>query len=95
MKRNPKTPAEWQEAVDAAAACRAIADCKMYGLIQGGPEINVERCDEILERGKARGLHPSAPSTELAIRYVAAFNDASKKQHVIKSLLSDPHPEGG
>lgn len=38
MKANePQTPEQWQEAVDAAAACRAIADCAMYGLIEGRP----------------------------------------------------------
>jgi hypothetical protein len=79
MKRNPRTLEEWQEAVDGAAALRMIADCKMYGLIEGGPEINVGRCDEILERGQSRGVHPSAPTEALALAYIAALNDVGKK----------------
>jgi hypothetical protein len=75
--RNPKTQEEWQEAVDAAAAARAIADCKMYGLIEGGPEINVRRCDEILWRGQKRGVTPSRPASELAIRLFRAMNGES------------------
>lgn len=77
MKRHdPKTAAEWQEAVDAAAGARAIADCKMYGLLEGGPEIDVGRCDEILERGRARGVRPSRPRNELAVRLVAEINSS-------------------
>jgi hypothetical protein len=53
MKRDPKTPEEWQTAVDSASALRLIADCRMYGLIDGGPSIDVARCDEIVERGLA------------------------------------------
>ena len=67
-KRNPldpRTTAEWQDAVDAAIGMRAIADCKMYGLIEGGPVINVKRCDEIIRRGMARGIQPSASSADL------------------------------
>ena len=66
--------AEWREAVDAAAGWRAIADVKMYGLIQGGPEINVTRCDQILERGKALGIEPSKSAVDLAIALIAAIN---------------------
>lgn len=55
--RDPKTPAEWQEAVNAAHVMRMIADCEMYGLITG-PEVNVERCDAILETGAKLGYHP-------------------------------------
>jgi hypothetical protein len=72
--QNPKTREEWQCAVDNAAGARAIADCKMYGLIEGGPEINVRRCDAILARGKKRGVTPSLPITELAVRMVMAIN---------------------
>jgi len=71
---NPKTPEEWQEAVNAAAAARAVADCKLYGVIDGGPRINVARCDQILEQGRKRGIMPSRPITELAIELVMAIN---------------------
>lgn len=75
--KEPKTPEQWQEAVDAAAACRAIADCKMYGLLEGGPTIDVRRCDDILARRRAKNILPSRPKRELAIGMIAALNDAS------------------
>jgi hypothetical protein len=74
MRRDPKTPEEWQEAVDVAAGVRAIADCKMYGLIEGGPEIDIARCDDILARGRRRGITPSRPVTELAVELVKQIN---------------------
>jgi hypothetical protein len=73
-RRNPVTRAEWQDAVDSAAAVRAVADCKMYGLIKGGPQIDIHRCDEILEAGKRRGVIPSKPAPQLAIEFIAAIN---------------------
>lgn len=71
--KNPKTSAEWQEAVDAAAACRAIADCMMYGLLTG-PSVDVARCDWILSEGERRGVRPSKPALDLAVGYAAAYN---------------------
>lgn len=70
----PKTATEWQSAVDAAAGLRAIADCKMYGLLEGGPTIDVRRCDEILKSGAARGFRPSQSVNQLAVGMVAAIN---------------------
>lgn len=72
--RDPQTPEQWREAVDAAAASRMIADCKMYGLLEGGPEIDVARCDSLLERGAARGVRPSGSAAKLAVEYVEAYN---------------------
>jgi hypothetical protein len=74
MPKEPCTPGEWQDAVDAATGLRAIADCMMYGLMQGGPKINVARCDEILEQGRARRVLPSKPATVLACEVIAALN---------------------
>ena len=73
-RRDPRTAAEWQEAVDGAAACRVIADCKMYGLLEGGPTVDVDRCDVILERGAARGIRPSKPAVDLAVEFLRAWN---------------------
>jgi hypothetical protein len=71
---DPETREEWQEAVDVAVGARAIADCKMYGLLEGGPEVDVDRCDEIIERGRQRGVLPSRTVVELAAEIIAAVN---------------------
>lgn len=72
--RWPSTASEWQEAVDLAAGLRMIADCKMYGLLEGGGDIDVARCDAMLARGAERGVRPSRPVVELALGMVAAIN---------------------
>lgn len=77
--KEPESPAEWQEALDAAMASRLLADCKMYGLIEGGPNVNVSRCDEIIERAQALGLRPSKRDVELAIEMVREINAGAAK----------------
>jgi hypothetical protein len=78
MSDEPQTAEEWQEAVDAAVGLRAVADCKMYGLIEGGPNIDVGRCDEILALGEARGVRPSKPAQDLAVEMIAVINEEGK-----------------
>jgi hypothetical protein len=56
--RMPRTPREWQEAADAADWCLAIDACRQYGLLEGGPEFNIDRCVLILKRAKKRGITP-------------------------------------
>jgi hypothetical protein len=69
--RQPQTPTQWQEAVDAAHAAISLDACRQYGLVTGGPEINMERCEQIIEQGRARGFVP----TEDAIpNFVDAIN---------------------
>lgn len=66
--REPSTPEEWQAAVDAAAGALALDSARQYGLVTGGPTVNVERCAEILGAGEARGIRPRRDAIE---RFVA------------------------
>ena len=59
-ERDPKTPAEWQDAVDAAEFCLLLDSARQYGLIEGGPVIHADRCAEILKRGKRKGYFPAS-----------------------------------
>jgi hypothetical protein len=92
--RDPRTPQEWQEAFDLATALRMIADCKMYGLIKGGPEINLERCDRILARGAKRGLSPSKAAADLAMEYIAAVNSQPRDDNSASpgQAIAQTHP---
>lgn len=54
--RDPVTEEEWAEAVDAAVLMLGIEAARQYGLIIGGPEVVVERCELILERASGRGI---------------------------------------
>lgn len=69
--KQPQNRAEWQSAVDAAAGLRALADCQMYGLITG-VQVDVGRCDELLEQGRRLGMLPSKPAGELAVELARA-----------------------
>lgn len=69
---DPQTDTEWQDAVDSAYACLALDSARLYGLVTGGPTVNVERCEEILTRGKARGVEPAPDAVERIMSILAA-----------------------
>jgi hypothetical protein len=73
----PQTEVEWQIAVDAANALLRIDAARQYGLIVGGPAIDVDRCVELLERGAAQGTVPRRESVE---EYVVGFNQELAQQ---------------
>jgi hypothetical protein len=54
----PVTTQQWQDAVDAAHALLTLEHAHIYGLILGGPTVNVERCVELIEDGQTRGIRP-------------------------------------
>ena len=70
----PQTPEEWQNAIDAADALLHIQSAEAYGLITGAPHVNIERCEQLLEAARRRGVTPGAGNVE---RYVAAYNEGS------------------
>jgi hypothetical protein len=69
--RDPQTNAEWQEAVDIASALLHLQSARAYGLVTGGPTVNVERCEQVVADGARRGVSPSPDHVE---RFVAAHN---------------------
>jgi hypothetical protein len=48
---DPESPAEWQEAVDTAHFLLLLDSARQYGLVEGGPAVDIERCEAILKRG--------------------------------------------
>lgn len=80
MTDKPQTREQWQKAVDAATGLKVIADCKLYGLLKGGPYINVDRCAEIVRRGEVLNVHPSKPKTELAIELIETINAEAQEK---------------
>jgi len=85
-KSGPQRPV--RQAFDAAAALRVIADLQMYGLLVGGPTVNLERCDYILEEGRQRGLKPSRPDVE-AGGAVHRGNQAARGAHRVFAEKAD------
>lgn len=57
--KNPTTPQEWQQAVDAAEAWLVLDAARAYGLVAGGPRVDTERCTELLRQGKRMGIYPN------------------------------------
>ena len=55
MARDPQTREEWQEAVDAAAFMVYLHSARLYGLIEGGPEVDCERADDLLSEASGEG----------------------------------------
>jgi hypothetical protein len=68
---DPQTPAEWQEAVNAAEACLLLESARVYGLVVGGPIVKVARCDQILAEGRRRQIHPESSGVEAYIATLA------------------------
>lgn len=64
----PVTAQDWQTAVDAAQGALALDAARKYGLVTGGPGVNVDRCEEILQRGRQLGYVPTKDTSE---RFVA------------------------
>ncbi|HZP33945.1 MAG TPA: hypothetical protein VFB23_11355 [Candidatus Acidoferrales bacterium] len=52
--RDPRTEAEWPEAVNIAAFLLSIHSAVLYGLLETDLKIDPDRCDEILEQGRER-----------------------------------------
>jgi hypothetical protein len=69
--RDPQTPEEWQEAVNGACVMLMVDSARQYGLVFGGPEVNVERCDELLARGKQLGVVPD--ENEALIQFIRSL----------------------
>lgn len=69
---NPKTPAEWKRVTALAEACLLLDSARQYGLVTGGPQVNVDRCVEILDRGKALGYVPSRTEIDAAVERLVA-----------------------
>ena len=73
--QNPTTAGEWQNAVDAASALLHIESARLYGLVKGGPAVNVERCEEVIALAKQRGVRPGKDAVE---RFVASYNEGAR-----------------
>ena len=61
---DPDTPERWQEAVNLAYTLQLLASARQYGLVAGGPEVDLDRCEEILRRGREMGFEPDLGALE-------------------------------
>ena len=69
--KTPKRPGEWQEAADAAHGALVLDAARQYGLVTGGPVVNVARAEDLLARAKALGYVPRPEAVEMFIAGLA------------------------
>jgi hypothetical protein len=67
MSHQPSSVDEWREAAILAAACSRIEAARLYGFVQGGPAVNVARCEQILEQAKVVGIEPTEEEIDEAM----------------------------
>ena len=67
------------EAVDAAHFLQMLDSARQYGLVKGGPNADLERCQEILERGRAQGITPQSDALDRGVAELLA-EQKKKKQ---------------
>lgn len=62
--KDPVSGNEWQEAVDAAKGALTLVSARAYGLVEGGPSVNIARCQSVLAQGRVRGITPRGDAVE-------------------------------
>lgn len=65
--KDPETPAERREAVCLADGLLVIDAARNYGLITGGPDVDVARCQDILEQARDRGHKPQENAIQITL----------------------------
>lgn len=68
--KQPKTVAEWRKTVNLSEALLCIDSARQYGLITGGPRVNVDRAVELLAEGARRGHQPDRAAVGEMIRSI-------------------------
>lgn len=68
--RMPQSGDEWQIAANLAEGALLFHSARCYGLVTGGPEINVERCKQFLAKAKDRGILPADDAHEWFLEYM-------------------------
>lgn len=85
---DPVSREEWQDAADAAHGALTLEAARQYGLVTGGPGVNVGRCQEILRKARALGVTPAADAIE---RYVREHNEEVKARQARAAMFSPGH----
>jgi hypothetical protein len=55
-----------------AETCLLLDSARQYGLVTGGPEVDVARCLELLDRGRQLGHVPTTAGTDACIQAFVA-----------------------
>lgn len=72
---DPSTHAEWQEAVNLSDLLLRIESARAYGLVTGGPEVDAERCEDLISRGARLGVRPCWSEAERSAALLALVEE--------------------
>jgi hypothetical protein len=76
--RLPSSEREWQEAVDLAEWGLCVDSARKYGLIKGGAEFNLERCERILRLGAGLGYRPAGDAAaRLTVQFMRGSGEGT------------------
>lgn len=75
MIRDPQTPADWQAAADAAEQLLRMSAAQRFGLVEGGPAIDVARCEQLLATAGRKGFVPQAQAVAQRVGQLAKSSD--------------------
>lgn len=67
LPRDPSTPAEWRDAVTAAATAICMHQALALGVVESAPHVNLERCLDVLRRGLMHGALPDLLAVRLCL----------------------------
>ncbi len=94
MKRDqPKTGQEWREAVNLAELYCLVDSAVKYGLVTFSGVIDINRCEEILEQGRRRGVFPVKAEVDALMRDLVSSSSAtvaSKSPRPARSKGAEP-----
>jgi hypothetical protein len=74
---DPITDEEWKAAALVARGALLFHSAKAYGLVSGGPVVDVPRCEELLARALARGIE--IDDHDAALAFVAECNSENER----------------
>jgi hypothetical protein len=66
--QDPEAIEDWQLAVNLAQALISIDLASRYGRMDIDPKCNIQRCEDLLSRGKSLGVEPIGRQVDTIIR---------------------------
>lgn len=89
MMREPVTDMEWQDAVDAAEFALHLESARHFGVVEGCPEVDVARAEDLLARGRRRGVFPTPNALR---RYTRALVEQRSVQVAVSANVAADTP---
>jgi len=79
MIREPHTGKELQIVAAGCEALLQLDSARLYGLVTGGPIVNVDRCEQLIARAKREGCSPSEAQVDAVLQLIVREYGKRKK----------------